>query len=74
MSTYGCCSAAWNWSPAASDQAERGVGERHSLHVDKGQQQRPGGGQTLFTAQHNAGNQRVHRQHARREGNADTNQ
>jgi len=55
-------------------QPQRGIGQRHPLHVDKRQQQRSSGREPLFAAEDNTRDQRIHRQHARREGDTDTYQ
>ncbi|STV15178.1 Uncharacterised protein [Klebsiella pneumoniae subsp. pneumoniae] len=55
-------------------QPQRGIGQGHPLDVNKGQQQGARGGKPLFSAQHDARNQRVHRQHAGGEGDTNANQ
>ena len=55
-------------------QPQRGIGQGHPLDVNKGQQQGARGGKPLFAAQHDARNQRVHRQHAGGEGDTNANQ
>ncbi|MNH25750.1 hypothetical protein D3C79_857670 [compost metagenome] len=56
------------------DQAKQGIGECHALYVNHRQRQNAPAAVRLFAAQNDARNQRVHRQHAGSEGNADTDQ
>ncbi len=55
-------------------QPQQGVGERHALHVNHRQRQNAAAALRPVAAEDDAGNQRVHRQHARGEGDADTDQ
>ncbi len=55
-------------------QAQQGVGERHALHVNHRQCQNAAAALRPVAAEDDAGDQRVHRQHARREGDADADQ
>lgn len=55
-------------------QAQQGVGERHALYVNHRQRQNAAAALWPVAAEDDAGDQRVHRQHARGEGDADADQ
>lgn len=55
-------------------QPEQGIGQRHALHVNHRQRQNAAAALRPVAAENDAGDQRVHRQHARREGDTDADQ